>query len=332
MPIASSCGFLTQLYYGLLNFSFIREHRAVLAGRIQYRKNLTANTDSSVLLRRNIHRLEKGLIMRPRRSVFAADYIGETVEAYELLVGCKLSDCDKPIGGEGKWAFDVLSEYFAITDQSNPKINQARSTFEKLIKIKDSDGRKFKPYCRNLDQSVPVAYDSLLKLAEFRRSVRWFRQESVDRDLVDRAVTVAGYSPSACNRQPFHFRIFDDPQKVQEVIKIPMGTVGFSHNVPGVIAVVGSLDAYFDERDRHVIYIDSALASMSLMYALETQGISSCSINWPDMPRYEKKMAKSLGLKAYERVIMLIAFGYPDPSGMVPFSQKKPLEQLRRYN
>ena len=154
----------------------------------------------------------------------------------------------------------------------------------------------------------------------------------MDRALIDRAVKVAGYSPSACNRQPFHFRIFDDPEEVQKVIKIPMGTVGFSHNVPGVIAVVGTLDAYFDERDRHIIYIDGSLASMSLIYALETQGVSSCSINWPDMPKHEKIIANVLGLKAYERVIMLIAFGYPDPSGMVPFSQKKTLNQLRSYN
>lgn len=332
MPIASSCGFLTQLYYGGLNFSFTREHRAVLAGRIQYRKNLTTNMESSVLLRRNIHRLEKGIIMRPRRNVFAADYIGETVEAYRLVVECKQSGCEARDRVEEKWAFDVLSEYFSITDESNSKINEARKFFKELPDHRGAGEVKSKPYCRNLDQSVPVAYDSLLKLAEFRRSVRWFRQEPVDRDLVDRAVTVAGYSPSACNRQPFHFRIFDDPQKVQEVIKIPMGTVGFSHNVPGVIAVVGSLDAYFDERDRHVIYIDGSLASMSLIYALETQGVSSCSINWPDMPRHEKKMAKALGLKPYERVIMLIAFGYPDSKGMVPFSQKKPLEQLRSYN
>lgn len=332
MPIAASCGFLTQLYYGVINLSFIREHRAVLAGCIQYRKNLSINTESSVLLRRNIHRLEKGIIMRPRRTVFAADYIGETVEAYRLIIEFSQSGCDSRDRVEEKWAFDVLSEYFSITDESNAKINKARTHFRELPDCPSGNEGQSKPYCRNLDQSVPVAYDELLKLAEFRRSVRWFRQEPVDRALVDRAVKVAGYSPSACNRQPFHFRIFDDPQEVQKVIKIPMGTVGFSHNVPGVIAVVGTLDAYFDERDRHIIYIDGSLASMSLIYALETQGVSSCSINWPDMPKHEKIIANVLGLKPYERVIMLIAFGYPDPSGMVPFSQKKTLNQLRSYN
>jgi hypothetical protein len=29
---------------------------------------------------------------------------------------------------------------------------------------------------------------------------------------------------------------------------------------------------------------------------------------------------------------MMIGIGYPDPDGLVPYSQKKPLELLRRYN
>jgi hypothetical protein len=29
---------------------------------------------------------------------------------------------------------------------------------------------------------------------------------------------------------------------------------------------------------------------------------------------------------------MLISLGFPDPDGQVPYSQKKPLEELRSYN
>jgi hypothetical protein len=39
-----------------------------------------------------------------------------------------------------------------------------------------------------------------------------------------------------------------------------------------------------------------------------------------------------LRLKPTERVIMLIAVGYADPEGIIPFSQKKTLDVLRSYN
>jgi hypothetical protein len=55
-------------------------------------------------------------------------------------------------------------------------------------------------------------------------------------------------------------------------------------------------------------------------------------INWADLAPQEKEMSRLLQLTPDERVVMLIGFGYPDPDGLVPYSQKKPLELFRRYN
>ena len=43
-------------------------------------------------------------------------------------------------------------------------------------------------------------------------------------------------------------------------------------------------------------------------------------------------MVSLLNLEPDERVVLLIAVGYPDPEGMVATSRKKSLERLRRYN
>lgn len=322
--------FFPQLYYSIFNLSFLREHAAVLAGRRAYKKALTCHSESSVLLRRNVHRLEKGLIMRPRRTDFAKGYIMDTVIAYQSCVTNKVNNGEMK-AEETEWAYDVLTEYFDVVDHSVSAIQSARDAFLRISYCSNVRGER-KPYCRDLTQPPPVTYGQLLELSKLRRSVRWYKQKQVPRQIIDRALKVAAYSPSACNRQPFHFRIFDEPQKIQRVASIPMGTAGFSHNFPGIIVLVGRLDAYFDERDRHVIYIDASLAAMSLIYALETQGVSTCAINWPDIGTLENKMAKELALKPYEKVIMLISYGYPDPQGQVPFSQKKPLDQIRSYN
>src|SRR5690606_19543880 len=122
-------------------------------------------------------------------------------------------------------------------------------------------------------------------------------------ELIDRALEVAVQAPSACNRQPYHFRIFDTPERVREIASIPMGTRGFSDNFPAVAVVVGEQRAYFDERDRHVIYIDASLASMGFILALESLGLASCCINWPDMEPQESRMKAALGLGPDERVI-----------------------------
>lgn len=318
---------LSSAYYGLLSRTFVREHFAVMQGRLSHRQNRIVPGGSSLQLRRNVHRLEKGLIMRPRRPVFAADYIVPTVAAYARLVEGLQKNPEAL--AEVEWAHDVLRAYFDAVGP-HADIDRARARFE-AIEVPVEPGQR-SPYRRDLERQVPVAYDAMLALAQRRRSVRWYLQQPVPREVIDQAVAVAAQAPSACNRQPFTFRVYDDPELVRKVANVPMGTRGFAQNFPAIVVIVGQLRAYFNERDRHVIYIDASLAAMSFMFALETLGVSSCSINWPDQEPQESRMRTLLGLEPDERVVMLISLGYPDPTGEVPFSGKKSIDLMRSYN
>src|SRR5690606_22332573 len=115
------------------------------------------------------------------------------------------------------------------------------------------------------------------------------------------------------------------------VAKLAMGTSGFVENIQTLIVVVGDLSAYPFERDRHCIYIDASLASMQLMLALETMGLSTCPINWPDIESREMKMQEMLSLPHYLRPVMLIAVGYADKDGGIPYSQKKSSQTLADF-
>lgn len=328
LKIAAINSFTSSFYYFMLSNSFRREHLAIVKGRLKYYRQNEIEKESFYLLRRNIHRLEKGLIMKKRRAIFALEYIEETVDAYvKVVTGSRDKVSEKNL----KWYSDVLSEYFEVIDLSNEKLQRLQVIFERNIDKIETKGSKSIPYKRNFD-ILNVDYYDFYNLSKLRRSVRWYEDKPVPRELIDKAINVASLSPSACNRQPFEFRVFDDKELVQKVAGITWGTVGFSQNFPAIIVVVGKLEAYFDERDRHVIYIDSSLASMSFMYALETLGLSSCPINWPDVKEFEGKMEKLLGLEKNERPIMLISLGYPDKNALVPFSEKKELFEIRSYN
>lgn len=278
-------------------------------------------------LRRAIHRIEKGLISRPRRPVFAADYIEEAVDAYGAGVGT----CDADAQGRLQtWAHDVLEAYFAAVG-SHPAVDRARARFDASPISARDQVDPVRPYTVRTGP-LAVTIDDMLEMAVRRRSVRHYLPKPVPREVVDKALVVAGYSPSACNRQPFVFRVFDDPALVRKVASIPMGTAGFYEGFPGVAVIVGQLRAFRNPRDRHLIYIDGSLAAMSFVYGLESQGVSSCCINWPEIAEKEEQMAQALGLAADERPVMLVSFGYADPTAMVPYSQKKPLSELRSYN
>ena len=89
---------LGALYYATFSAEFRREQAAVLAGRAQYIRELSELRSTSALLRRNTHRLEKGLIMRPRRAVFGANYIVETVTIFRRASRVATFDPDEASG------------------------------------------------------------------------------------------------------------------------------------------------------------------------------------------------------------------------------------------
>ncbi|WP_430456069.1 nitroreductase family protein [Rheinheimera sp.] len=316
----SRFGWLSTVYYLCFNASFRREQYSVLAGRTEYARALTAASGSSALLRRNIHRLEKGLIMRPRRAVFAEDYIFETVTALQTnILALEVA--------EREWALQVLTQYFdTVTDRGD--IIKARNIFLSVIGQglqSEQDGAAVPYPYADLPQPR-VTYPDFFRLCQRRRSVRWFLTDPVPQLLLEQAVQAATLAPSACNRQPFKF-IQLSGTDAATAAGFAMGTTGFAAQIPTLLVVVGDLSAYPAERDRHVIYIDGALASMQLMLALDTLGLASCPINWPDVEKLERKMDKFLQLQPWQRPVMLIAVGYPDPTGGIPFSAKKSVVQ-----
>ncbi|MFD1716998.1 nitroreductase family protein [Georgenia deserti] len=326
---------LAATLYSFPGFAtFNREQYAVLAGRRAYYAHLNQARPTHVELRRNIHRLEKGILMQPRRDVFARDYIEETVDFYLVAVRGRTEGATQSIDEvELRWAHDVLRTYFTLVRPGDAAVDRARTTFEAApVPGPVAPEATIRPYPHGSIERSDVTYDQLLALARQRRSVRWFLDKPVPRDLIDKALVVGREAPTACNRLPYEYLVYDDPELVRKVAAIPFGTGGYAHQIPTIVVVKGRLDSYFSPRDRHAIYIDAALATMGFVLALETLGLSSSIINWPDFEPLELKMQKTLGLEVHDRVVCLIAVGYPQPESLVASSPKKSLEVLRSYN
>ena len=163
-----------------------------------------------------------------------------------------------------------------------------------------------------------------------RRSVRYYLDKKVEPEIIKKAYEIAKYSPSACNRQSFDFLFYNQKEIVDKLSSIPGGVSGYT--LPSVIVVIGNYSGYFDERDINAPIIDSSLSIMSFLFALETLGLSSVCINWPNLPDREKKIRKILALNKYDSVVMMIGVGYPDDKGKIPYSAKRNTEVAVQVN
>ena len=301
------------------------EAYAVLRGNQKNRTDRFQGHGNVYVLRRNIHRIEKGIIMRARRRTFGTDYIEQTVQLFVRAWSCEDFDRDTVL-----WARDVLLKYFEVVGHDNPAIERARSSMAAASPPVDDGLHRF-PATRSSFPRSGITLESFRLLCRQRRSVRWFDGRAVPRDLIDAALECAGLAPSACNRQPYRLIILESRELIDRVGRIPGGVKGYVENIPALVVVAGDLSAYQRPKDRHAIYIDASLAMMSFMMALETVGLSSCSINWPDLWRAERRLRQHVKLAAYERPVMFLAIGYAAGEDLVPYSQKKSLAVMREY-
>ncbi|MEL7585558.1 MAG: nitroreductase family protein [Prolixibacteraceae bacterium] len=310
---------LSSFYYSFFSDGFHQEHYAVISG-IYKNKTEAANIGN---FRRSIHRIEKGLITSPSKAVFAESYIVETVLALKNLM-------QKPIDiPTVDWATGILQQYFN-TVQKTEITTKANAVFQELRRDKTSVlPATYLSFTRTKSN---ISYEDFLQLNKQRRSVRYYQDKPVPRNLVEDAIKAALQAPSACNRQPFSYHIIDDPVRVQQAALLPIGTQSFSANIRMMIFLIGDLSNYFDERDKHLIYIDGALSAESFILALETLGLSSCIINWSDIPVNNTGLKKFLKLNDWERCVLSISVGYADPNGGIPSSVKKDIKTVVRYN
>lgn len=330
-PLCARAAWSSALYYGLFSERFRREAQAVLVARRLHATGAAESYARVARLRRGVHRLEKGLSMPNPKPVFARDYVGGVVRDYAGEVAAARMDA-----GSLRWCREVLELFFRRVTQPDAEIDRARALFAATPSGAGDDtagaGGPSVPYARRDAVESAAGYAEFFALCRRRRSVRQFLPRPVDRALVDQAILAALQAPSACNRQPFGFRCYDDPGRRSRLATLPPGASGFSADVPLVVALIGDVSAYAEERDRHLIYIDGSLAAMQFMLALETLGLSSCSVNWPDIAEKDAELARELALPAYQRCVMFIMVGHADPDGMIPFSQKKSLDAARSYN
>lgn len=306
----------------ILRFWYKDELQALHQGLMAHRQGFVPIADR-YRLRRAVHRIEKGLSHTPRKEIFATNYILDTTTTFNKLVAIQ-PDLNKEL----EWEYDVLAEYFSSTSP-HPEVEKARVIFkdaQKEIAFQKSGKVPF-----TFSPTRGISHEDLLAFTKGRRSLRQFSTKCPTQDELDKAFAVAREVPSACNRMPFRFVVLRDQKAIENTIGLTLGGIGWAEKVPVLIVALGDLSAFDHPRDRHLIYFDTALSMMMLTLGLQSQGIGSCMMQWPDLPGKDDDLRKIVFFEGFERPVVLMAAGYPKANTKTPFSAKKSLNEMRKY-
>lgn len=188
-----------------------------------------------------------------------------------------------------------------------------------------------------------------------RRTVRYFSDRAVSREVIEDCLIAAGTAPSGANLQPWHFVVVSDPA-IKQRIRIeaekeehefyssrapkewldalaPLGTdehKPFLETAPYLIAIFAqSYGVLPDGRRVKNYYVQESvgIATGMLITAIHHAGLVSLT----HTPSPMGFLNEILGRPANEKPFLILVVGYPATDAVVPDIGKKPLEEIATF-
>ena len=174
------------------------------------------------------------------------------------------------------------------------------------------------------------------ELVKKRQSTRAFETtRGVDREIIARILEAARLAPSACNAQPWHFIVVEEPELKNKVADAAsarlLGMNHFTKQAPVHIIVVEekvniSSGIGGIVKDKHFAFLDIGIAATHICLAAEAEGLGSCILGW----FAESKIKNLLNIPDNRRVVLDIIIGYLAQPLRV--KKRKPIEEIVSYN
>lgn len=156
---------------------------------------------------------------------------------------------------------------------------------------------------------------------------------AVEKEKIGRILEAGRLAPSACNSQPWHFVVVDDPAIRGDVVKAMMslGMNQFAASAPCFILIVQESPNFSARlggwiKNKHFPLIDCGIAASYLTLAATAEGLGSCIMGWFD----EKALKRLLGIPSRKRVLLAVALGYSKQP--LRDKQRRPVEEVASYN
>lgn len=175
-----------------------------------------------------------------------------------------------------------------------------------------------------------------LDLVKKRQSTRKYdTNRQVEPEKIINIVEAGRLSPSACNAQPWHFIVVDEPELKNKVADAAsarlLGMNHFTKQAPVHILIVEekvNLSSGIGGliKDKNFAFVDIGIATAHMCLAAEAQGLGSCILGWFN----ESKIKKLLNIPDSKRVLLDIVIGYPAEDTKP--KKRKPFNDIISYN
>lgn len=205
-------------------------------------------------------------------------------------------------------ALSTLYEYIRVHKENNYDVNDLEVIFKELekdVKHSDTGGIKY-------ENRVDILEKSKQNFKEFsmsRYSIREYSSEPVSFTTIEKALSLATQTPSACNRQPWKVRVVEDPKLKKFIQDNQNGNRGFGDFIDKYLIITADVSYYDKGRERNQANIDGGMYAMNLLYSLHFYGVASVPLSASLSLKQEANLRGKFKIPESENFIMFIGIG-----------------------
>jgi nitroreductase len=160
----------------------------------------------------------------------------------------------------------------------------------------------------------PITMNVVTTVIKSRHSVRKFKPDRIDDNVIIDAIECARHAPTAMNLQPWLFGIIKDKQMLQKIAQLT------DHGK--FIADASLCIAVFGEKKATYYLEDCCAATENLIIALQAHGVSSCWVAG-DKKGYAEQVRTLLNVPGGYTLVSLVPAGMPADISVVKKKDKK---------
>jgi nitroreductase len=152
-----------------------------------------------------------------------------------------------------------------------------------------------------------------------RRSIRKWKNIKIKKEEFERLVDAARWAPSSCNRQPWHFLLIQDKDKIEFLSK--MRGQAFIKNAPSCLLVLIDLESYDEIAKYYFTYLDAGVAIQNILLMAKNMNLGACFVNLAPVDdfRFKKEQIKRIfKIPSTFELIGIIPIGKPDDNPNPP--------------
>ena len=275
-----------------------------------------------------VHIIEKGLSLKDCRPGFGIP------KAIALLDSCykyyKIYEDVETLS----FVLSVIKKYIEFNRQNGietKEIIQKYTSLVSFIEKKDCPtilGGDKLVFRKDVEKAIAIPYFDFVKS---RHSIRTFSDKKINKSMLEKALEIAAYTPSACNRQPWGAHIFTNKENIIKILDIQTGARQFKEMVGALIIVTSTRKAFYGGEYNQWL-VNGGMYAMSLIHAIHSVGLGCIPLNL-GIPNDRIKQIWQIGkIDDSEVPIVLLAVGHLPDEFKVATSYRFPIKNYVTFD